>query len=96
MYRSTAARDFQRPCVAVCVSPMFINLLSQHGGFVAAVRLWQSGGTETATSLTTYGLPYRIRSARILPVEGACITPCPLKPLAQKKPGTSSTGPRMQ
>src|SRR5205814_597911 len=40
-------------------------------------------------------LPVRINSPRIFPVEGACITPCPLNPLARKNPGTPSTGPRM-
>src|SRR5450432_153115 len=39
--------------------------------------------------------PLRIRSERILPVAGACITPWPLKPFARKKPGTSGTSPRI-
>src|SRR5271165_732740 len=58
--------------------------------------LAKRAGLRAATLLTTSVFPWVMRSARILPVEGACITPCPLNPLAQKKPGTSSTGPRMQ
>ncbi len=51
---------------------------------------------RTETSSTTLVFPVKIKSARILPVAGECITPCPLKPLARKSPGTSGTGPRMQ
>jgi len=39
--------------------------------------------------------PVKIKSLRIFPVAGACITPCPLKPLARKKPRTLVTGPRI-
>src|SRR5271166_4828718 len=47
--------------------------------------LAKRAGLRAATLLTTSVFPWVMRSARILPVEGACITPCPLKPLAQKK-----------
>src|SRR5258706_1421305 len=39
--------------------------------------------------------PLRIRSLRIFPVAGACITPCPLKPFARKKPGAPGASPRI-
>src|SRR6267143_5522927 len=38
--------------------------------------------------------PVSIKSLRIFPVAGACITPCPLNPFARKNPGTSGTSPR--
>src|SRR6202521_6265036 len=39
--------------------------------------------------------PVSIKSLRIFPVAGACITPCPLNPFARKNPGTSGTSPRI-
>ena len=39
-------------------------------------------GLITVTSSMTFVVPDVIKSATIFPVAGACITPCPLKPLA--------------
>src|ERR1700732_842407 len=39
-------------------------------------------------------VPVSIKSLRIFPAAGACITPCPLNPFARKNPGTSGTSPR--
>src|SRR5664280_2222378 len=48
--------------------------------------LAKRAGLSTSMSSTTFVVPRRIKSAKIFPVAGACITPCPLKPLAQYKP----------
>ncbi len=36
-------------------------------------------------------IPVRIRSLRIFPVAGECITPCPLNPLAKRNPALQET-----
>src|SRR5262249_61817228 len=42
---------------------------------------------STEASSTMAVLPCSMRSETILPVAGACITPCPLKPLARQNAG---------
>ena len=79
------------------MAPSLILAALQHRRLVQQLAFGEARGAERLD----VGSPRRSCRAEsgrqgCLPVAGRCITPCPLKPLAQKKPARSGTGPRMQ
>src|SRR5664279_1727158 len=103
--RNRRRQDFKDRRTHHCDDALQVDFKTSHYpsrglGYSTAVScnispLAKRAGLSTSILSTTFVVPRRIKSAKIFPVAGACITPCPLKPLAQYKPRTSGTGPRI-